>query len=100
MSNLLAQIGPRGSHSVYNTLSAAVAFTKPDGATHFVFQPITQGVYYTFEGTTPTASNGALYVAANDSEILPCGDDITTIKVIEAAASAKLNYIWIYAKEV
>ena len=98
--SFLSEFSPRGSHSVYNTLSAAVSFTKPEGATHFAFQPQTKAVYYTFDGTTPTATSGAFYVAANDAEVLPCGDDITVVRIIEAEASAKVNYIWLISKAV
>jgi hypothetical protein len=90
---------PLGNHSVYNTLSAAVTLTKPDGATHLVLQPITQAVYYTMDGTTPTASNGAFYLAAADADVIPCGDSVPSVRVIEAAASAKVNYIWLLGKD-
>jgi hypothetical protein len=90
---------PLSNHSVYNTLSAAVTLTKPDGATHLAIQPITQAIYYTMDGTTPTSSNGAFYLAAADADVIPCGETVTSIKVIEAAASAKINYIWMLGKD-
>lgn len=85
----------RGSHSAYNTLSAAVAFTPEDGATHMIVQAHAQGIWYSFDGTTPTAAAPAFYVAADDSDIIPMPDGIDAIRIIEGAASATISYQWV-----
>lgn len=90
---------PLGNHSVYNTLTSAVTFTKPDGATHIAFQPRTKAVYYTIDGTTPTATNG-FKVSADDSDVVPVGDSVANIRIVEAEASASVGYIWLLAKGI
>lgn len=85
----------RGSQSAYNTLSAAVALTVPDdGTTHMIVQAHTQGVWYTIDGTTPTAAAPAFNIAAGDSDIIPIPDGLDAVRIIEGAASASISYLW------
>jgi len=84
----------RGTQSAYNTLTAAVALTVADGASHLILQAHTQPVWYTIDGTTPTAAAPALYLAAGDGDIVPIPDGLDAVRVIEGAASATISYLW------
>lgn len=85
----------QGTQAAYLTLTAAVALTPPnDQTTHLILQPHTQGIWYTIDGTTPTAAAPAWFLAANDSDIIPLPDGLDAVRVIEAAASASISYQW------
>ena len=83
-----------GSHTQNTSLSSAVSITVPPQATHVLLQAQTQDVRVTIDGTAPTATKGFLVVAAWDWTILPVPSN-GTLKAIEVAASAKLDYQFI-----
>jgi hypothetical protein len=61
------------------------------GASKIALQAETQNVRYRTDGTDPTANVGMILVAGAAPTVLDI-KSITNLKVIEAAASAKLNY--------
>jgi len=81
-----------GAHTTNATLSAAVTLTKPDGGDYVQLQPFTQNVRYTIDGTTPTATTG-FQMGANNIYEIEVGEG-ATLKVIEEAASASIQYQW------
>jgi hypothetical protein len=83
-----------GSAHVSNSvLSAAVTLAPPTGATRLLIQAFTKNVRYTLDGTVPTAALGFQIRAGDPPQIIPIGEH-TTIKVIEEAASANIQYQW------
>jgi hypothetical protein len=92
----LAAYAPVGSHTVNSSLSAAVnlSTTMPTGAKGIMIQALTQNVCYTLDGTTPTASNGFIITAGQPAIVIRMGTAVV-LKVIEAAASASIQYCWV-----
>lgn len=83
-----------GSHTQNSTLSTVQSITVPPQASHVLLQAQTQDVRVTIDGTAPTATKGFLIVAAWDWTVLPVPSN-GTLKAIEVAASAKLDYQFI-----
>jgi hypothetical protein len=71
-----------------STLTAAVGLTAPRGARGAIITVETQGVRWRDDGTNPTAAIGMPVAAGTTFEY---NGDVTKIKFIEQAASAKLN---------
>lgn len=70
------------------SLSAATALTVPSGATLAVVIPESQAVRWRDDGTNPTGSVGMPLAIATT---LSYDGDLSRIRFIEQAASAKLN---------
>jgi hypothetical protein len=70
------------------SLSAATALTVPSGATLAVAIPESQAVRWRDDGTNPTGSVGMPLAIATT---LSYDGDLSRIRFIEQAASAKLN---------
>lgn len=68
-----------------------VDVTVPRDASHVQLQAETQNVRYRLDGTAPTASVGMLLIAGDAPIQIPVKGS-HGLKVIEVAASAKLNY--------
>lgn len=85
----------RGNQSAYNTLTAAVALSVPDGATHCVIQAHTKAIWYTIDGTTPTAAAPAFYIAAGDSDAPRLPEGLDAVRIIENEASATISYLFV-----
>lgn len=81
-----------GSHATLATLSSATVIATPEGGDAVQFQPATQSIRYTTDGTTPTSTVGFL-VTAGTMVLLDMGSS-QTLKVIETTASASLQYQW------
>jgi hypothetical protein len=87
-----AGVSPIGSHSQESDLSSAVTLTPPANARVLFFQPLSQNIRVTVEGTTPTASLGVQYPFGGLYRIdLAEG---TTVKMIQESATASLEYWW------
>ena len=77
------------------SLAAAVGLTVPEDAVAVLLTAETQPVRFRDDGTNPTAAIGhRLVPALMGSPFLYVGD-LTTIKFIEEAASAKLNVTYL-----
>ena len=74
------------------SLAAATALTVPNGAQGCFLQCETQSVRWRDDGTNPTATVGFL-MKATDLPFEYTGDP-RKLKLIEAAASAKVNVIY------
>lgn len=100
MATFIHGLSMRGTQSVYLTLTAAIELPVEGGATHLILQPRTKAIYYTIDGTTPTAgaTSTAFYLAADDSDIVPIPDGLDSVRIVEAEASASLTYAWLTAK--
>lgn len=79
-----------GAHATA-TPSTAAALEKPTGATGIVLGALTADVYYTLDGTTPTASNGFVIKTAVEPQWvnLPVNATVTVF-----SASGKVVYQW------
>lgn len=75
-------------HQQITGLNAAKSLTVPAGAQRALLCPQTQPVRFRDDGTSPTADIG-IYIAAN--ERVWYEGDLSAIKFIETAASAKLD---------
>jgi len=87
------RLTPLGYQQI-TSLSAAAALTIPAGAHFALIQAETQPVRWRDDGTNPTTTVG-MKLAVGDS--LWYSGDLTAIRLIEQAASAKLNisyYTW------
>lgn len=80
---------PLGAITRVTSLSSAATLTTT-GATWVQLQPLTQDVYLTMDGSTPTSTNGFKLSAGGIFSIEITSD--TVLKVIEASASAELRY--------
>lgn len=78
---------PRGYQQI-TSLVAAAGLTVPSGAILAIIQCESQNVRWRDDGTDPTATVGM--DLATDETFIYTGD-LSTIKFIEKAASAKLN---------
>lgn len=70
------------------TLSSVIGLTPPAGATIAVLNPETKAVRWRDDGTNPSASVG-MVIAAGGTYVY--AGKLSTLKFIEAEASAKLN---------
>lgn len=84
---------PVAEHSSGATISSATTLTKPTGATKIIIQALTQNVRFTLDGTAPTATLGFQLLSGGSPFII----EVTgaSIKVIQEAATASLQYQWI-----
>lgn len=82
---------PVGSHNDGLDISSAVTISIPTGATKILMQVIDKDARYTLDGTVPTASKG-FQLKADDPPIIITFGNGTTLKMIEEAATADLNY--------
>ena len=83
-----------GTQARNAALSAAVSLTAPAGATGLLIQAFTQSVRFTLENTVPTATVG-FQVSTTDGVVLIPVTPGQVIKVIEVAASASIEYLWV-----
>lgn len=100
MATFINGLTLRGTQQAHITLTAAVAFPVDKGATHFIVQARSKAIYYTIDGTTPTAvhTGTAFYVAADDSDIVPIPEGLDAIRIIEQSPGAHIAYAWLTAK--
>lgn len=84
-------MSPLGATTHNASLSSAVTLTVPAQADWILISVQTQNVRVTLDGTTPTASLGLVLVADQDPIALPVVSG-GTVKVIEEAASAAIDY--------
>jgi len=84
---------PIGAHSDGLNITAVVELAVPEGATKIMLQAFTQNVRYTLDGTDPTATLGFQLVASAPPVTLIV-ESRATVKVIEEAATADLQYQW------
>lgn len=70
------------------SLASATALTVPEGARFALVQAETQAVRWRDDGTDPTGTVGVKIVV---DAVLEYHGDLTKIRFIEAAASAKLS---------
>lgn len=71
------------------SLTASVA---PEGTKYVIWQVQTGAMYVTFDGTTPSATNGFSYVAGEDGEW-----DIATARAATAIAASTTGYLYVQA---
>lgn len=79
---------PLGFVQITSLSAAAGLGTVPEGATLAMIQPITQNISWRDDGTNPTAAIGMVLVV---NDILFYSGTFSAIKLIEIAASAKVN---------
>jgi hypothetical protein len=84
---------PAGSHYDGTVISSAVTLTPVSGATKLYIQALDQNVRFTLDGTTPTSVKGFQLKAGDPLICIPLAVG-TTIKVIEEAATADIQYLW------
>ena len=82
-----------GSHVDGTVITSAVTLTPPTGATKLLIQALDQNIRITLDGTTPTATKGFQLAAGDPMLLIPLGNT-TSIKVIEEAATADIQYQW------
>lgn len=98
-SNLIGKVGitdtyaPVGSHSGGANISTAATLTKPGGANSILIQALTQNVRYTLDATDPTTTLGFQILAGAEARIIAVPG--ASIKVIQEAATASLQYQWL-----
>lgn len=85
------EFAPVGSHQSGVSISSAFPIVNPPGATKLLIQALTQNVRFTLDGSAPTASRGFQLKANDPPTIIPISAT-TTVKVIEEAATANLQY--------
>jgi hypothetical protein len=86
-------LAPVGDHVSDDDIDAAVTLTLPATATALLIQATGQNVRYTLDGTVPTASSGFRLRSDDPPVIIDIGVGMT-IKVIEEAATATIEYQW------
>jgi hypothetical protein len=91
MSDLL-RFDPIGSHVDGTDISSAATLSAEDGATKLLIQALDQNVRLTLDGTTPTTSKGFQLVAGDPPVLVWIAG--ATVKVIEEAAAADIQYQW------
>lgn len=83
----VGNLTPKGYQQL-TSLASAATLTVPSGATVALIQAEGQAVRWRDDGTSPTASVGMLI---SSGETVPYSGSLSAFKVIETAASAKLN---------
>lgn len=75
-------------------LNTAKSLTVPGTTTQRAYiQPITQAVYFTLDGTTPSATNGLQLAAGKTMEI--DGFLLSNVRLLEVAASATVKVMYV-----
>lgn len=97
MPNALTGYGPLPSGLTQTSLtsSAASTVTQKTGSTAIAVQAITNNVYWTFDGSTPSSTNGMTLIAASQPLVLPIGSSGNTNlthKFQAAAGTAVVNF--------
>lgn len=87
VTSIPGHLVPNG-YSQITSVAAAVGISPPDNSVVAFIQPESQNVRWRDDGTNPTASVGNRLFA---DDILIYTGDMTTLKIIQEAASAKLN---------
>lgn len=87
------ELYPLGAHSSGANIAAATSLTAPARATKLIIQALTQNVRFTLDGTTPTAILGFQIRAGDPPFTIPVAPGVT-VKVIQEAATASLQYQW------
>ena len=64
------------------------------GAEYLMVQTHTQNVYYTLDGSTPSAANGFVLLTTQNPIIINIGKGVTPM-FLRAASGAVLQYQWI-----
>ena len=85
-------VGAHGSISD-SSLSDAAALNRPAGTTKLLIQAFDQNVRFTLDGSEPAAAVGFQLKAGDPPLQIPMSAGVT-VKVIEEAASAVLQYQW------
>lgn len=78
------------THGQLTGLSVAQALTVPAGATTVLLQAKTQNIYYTMDGSTPSATNGLILLVGLAP--ISYSGKLSGLKFLEVTASAVLNY--------
>lgn len=92
-SIMLRAFNPIGAHTQNSSLSTVQTLTPPASANKLLVQAFVQNVRYTLDGTDPTASLGFQLKADDPPIVIPIGIG-TTVKAIEEAATATLDFQW------
>jgi len=82
---------PIGAHNDGLVIATATTLTIPAGASKIMMQAHAQNVRFTLDGTTPEVAKGFQLKAGDPPLTIPIGVS-TTIKVIQEAATADLQY--------
>ncbi len=91
-----APFNPVGPHTANSSLAAAVTLTPPNispAVIRIQVQAIDQNIRYTLDGAMPTPTFGFRITAGNDPIILTIGPS-TTLRFVEEAGGATLEYVW------
>ena len=85
---------PGSSPHVQASTSTSATFTAPTNpdAVGCLISVSVNDAYVTFDGTTPSSTNGLVLKAATNPVFFPLGQ---TIKVTPATASTTVNVLWL-----
>lgn len=83
---------PVGAHTQNAVLGSAVTLSLPDGANAFLMQVTGQSIKYTLDGSAPTTTRGFTLYPTGTPVIVYLPSNGTTVRVIETAATATLDY--------
>ena len=67
---------------------------RPTGSEHLMVQAHTQNIYYTLDGSTPSATNGFVLLTTQPPIVILVGKGVVP-NFIAAAGGAILQYQWI-----
>jgi hypothetical protein len=81
---------PKGSHTESSALSSATTIVNPGDCDAVIVQAFVQNIRYTLDGSAPDLDTGFQLKAGDPPLSIPCR--YCTVKVIEEAATAKLQY--------
>ena len=87
------QFNPIGAHNDGLNIVAVVELAAPQGANKIMFQALDQNVRFTLDGTDPTTTLG-FQLQSDDPPVILTIESRATVKVIEEAATADLQYQW------
>lgn len=86
------RFNPLGGHGG-GDFSGINELGRPVGATKIMLQSLAQNARFTMDGTDPTATVGFQLLTTAPPIIIPMGSR-ATIKIIEEAATAAVQYQW------